>query len=492
MAFPGDWNFYRDITIDAAAIEGTTDFSDHWWPLRLDAITASNFWDEVETDGSDIVVTEDGEETELPRYLTGFGPALLLSGVETYALTNGWQLGMSLDGGTVVDATFETADFADIANATAAEIIAVLQADWSALAVTVSADANDRVLITADTFGASIQVSDVTGTPISALALPTALRRGSGLLRVRVPTMSATVDTVLQLYHGNPTAGLTNSALTFAGRSTLIVVPDGNDGTDISAHASPATIVGTSPASSNETVSAGWYDGVDDETDYGEGTDDVLRGMLDTWRYLSFVACAHPTQSHIRAFLVSKEIDSADPPANGNGWTLQMDTSDNIRLSARFGSNIGFWSSPTNSFLRGVDHHVVVAYSNSSTTINPIMIIDGVVVTVTETTTPLGSVLADNGPNPFMFGSNPNASNHFVGTIAELFVHEAAGTGTYDQDQAVSEYNFLFDAGNTFAVGNAVAIASDDAPSLVSLGRRPALRAIGGISSISTIGAPRT
>ena len=130
---------------------------------------------------------------------------------ETYALQDEDQLGISVDGGTVQYATFNTADFVDISNATAAEIVAVLNSDWSS--VTASVDGS-RIKVTHDTLGAyNFQISDGTGNPNVQLGFSTSLIQGFGLLYVVVPqgvyTGSSLATTIQSLLNSTGTSSYT-------------------------------------------------------------------------------------------------------------------------------------------------------------------------------------------------------------------------------------------------------------------------------------------
>lgn len=97
----------------------------------------------------------------------------ILSGnAETYALVDGQTLLVAVNGGAPQTATFNTGDFGDINNATAAEVAAVIQADVSDVT---SSDSGGSVLIQVDGVfeeGTSIQV--VGGTANAALGFDTA------------------------------------------------------------------------------------------------------------------------------------------------------------------------------------------------------------------------------------------------------------------------------------------------------------------------------
>jgi hypothetical protein len=101
------------------------------------------------------------------------------SGNETFALTNGDQLTVKIDGGSVQTITFLTSEFADITNATALEVAAVLNA------VLVGASAGvvgSAVRITSDAIGEGSHVEVTGGTANAALGFATSVEDGTGVI----------------------------------------------------------------------------------------------------------------------------------------------------------------------------------------------------------------------------------------------------------------------------------------------------------------------
>jgi hypothetical protein len=82
-------------------------------------------------------------------------------------LTNGSKLGISIASGPVQWATFNTSDFADITQATAAEVATVLAADWPSTTVL---SQSGRIIVRADY---TFTISDGTGSPSIALGFST-------------------------------------------------------------------------------------------------------------------------------------------------------------------------------------------------------------------------------------------------------------------------------------------------------------------------------
>ncbi|MBI1849932.1 MAG: flagellar hook-associated protein FlgK [Planctomycetes bacterium] len=96
----------------------------------------------------------------------------------TFALANGNTLSVSVDGGASQTVTFNSGDFADISQATADEVAAVLNAQLTGTSASVS---NGKVVLASLTSGpsSSLAITDGIGTPAATLGLSTTLETGS-------------------------------------------------------------------------------------------------------------------------------------------------------------------------------------------------------------------------------------------------------------------------------------------------------------------------
>jgi len=106
--------------------------------------------------------------------------ATLTSAAETYNLTDGFTLTVIVDGGSVQTATFNTADFSNIALATALEVAAVINTDITGL----TADGSSgSVVLTTDSLGpttySDLEVTGGTGN--AELAFSTTPVVGTGV-----------------------------------------------------------------------------------------------------------------------------------------------------------------------------------------------------------------------------------------------------------------------------------------------------------------------
>jgi hypothetical protein len=91
-----------------------------------------------------------------------------------------------------------------------------------------------------------------------------------------------------------------------------------------------------------------------------------------------------------------------------NAWTLQ-----HLRSSTT-----GRWNMPANSVSYNTWQHVVVAYDGSSTANNAIFYKDGVSQTVTEDSTPAGTIAAD-AANTLYLGNRAAGDRQFDGRIVD-------------------------------------------------------------------------
>jgi hypothetical protein len=100
------------------------------------------------------------------------------SDAETFALADAETLLVSVDGGAEQTATFNTGDFADIGNATAAEVLAVLNTDITGQT---SEERGTKVVMRSDTTGYASSIEVTGGTAAAALGFSGTEQTGSGV-----------------------------------------------------------------------------------------------------------------------------------------------------------------------------------------------------------------------------------------------------------------------------------------------------------------------
>ncbi len=84
-----------------------------------------------------------------------------------------------------------------------------------------------------------------------------------------------------------------------------------------------------------------------------------------------------------------------------------------------FSGGLGQWAAPTNTITTGTFHHIAVTYDRTSPDNDPVMYIDGVKQTVSETT-PSGTANSDAGDN-LLIGSRPT-DRFFDGKIDDVAI----------------------------------------------------------------------
>jgi len=107
----------------------------------------------------------------------GTAASLLAASSEPYALTDGNTLTLQVNGSAVQTVTFNTGDFADIANATAAEVASVI--DTQTTGVNAS-DSGGAVLIETVTANAIAKLQVTGGTDAAAFGFPGGIVSGAG------------------------------------------------------------------------------------------------------------------------------------------------------------------------------------------------------------------------------------------------------------------------------------------------------------------------
>jgi flagellar hook protein FlgE len=119
-----------------------------------------------------------------------------------FALADGQTLSIRVDGGTAQTVTFRTADFASIGAATAAEVVAAINAQTTGLTASVSGSVID---LASDRTGSesSLDVDDGTGSPAITLGLSTTLTSGTTSAATTATTLNDLADNVVDYVDGD-------------------------------------------------------------------------------------------------------------------------------------------------------------------------------------------------------------------------------------------------------------------------------------------------
>ena len=158
--------------------------------------------------------------------VSGWSAATAVSSgnAETYALTNGQTLTVKVNGGGVQTATFNTGDFVDINNATAAEVAAVIDSDITGIS---ASDEGGYVRIANDSEDSGNSIEVTGGTANGALGFSTALLKGFNALDAELGTNTET-DEELRIRREELLAA-TGSCTVDAIRADILAVEDVED-----------------------------------------------------------------------------------------------------------------------------------------------------------------------------------------------------------------------------------------------------------------------
>lgn len=117
-----------------------------------------------------------------------------------------------------------------------------------------------------------------------------------------------------------------------------------------------------------------------------------------------------------------------------SNWYIYFGTStETIKLYRDFAILGGLWTSANNTVTTGI-HHYAITYDESSTANNPIIYIDGVSTSVTETVPPYGTLVVDTG-NDLVLGY-PSAKS-IDGKLSDIRIYNRILTA----DEVLAIYN---------------------------------------------------
>jgi hypothetical protein len=89
-------------------------------------------------------------------------------------------------------------------------------------------------------------------------------------------------------------------------------------------------------------------------------------------------------------------FDKASTTGATLGWAMQLtDSNDAVRFEYAFDTSEGAWETPINSIVLNNAYHVALAYDDGDVANNPSIYLNGVLQTLTEATTPVGTAESD-------------------------------------------------------------------------------------------------
>lgn len=152
----------------------------------------------AETDVS-AAYRKEGQASFSNKSLSDTAGSVTSGNSETYSLSDGETLDVKVDGAAAQTATFNTGDFGDIADATAAEVAAVINTDVTGVT---ASDDSGSVKITSDSTGESSSVQVTGGTANSVLGFDTNVHSGRTIFKeigsgvYTIEFLSTELDTV--------------------------------------------------------------------------------------------------------------------------------------------------------------------------------------------------------------------------------------------------------------------------------------------------------
>jgi len=106
-------------------------------------------------------------------------------------------------------------------------------------------------------------------------------------------------------------------------------------------------------------------------------------------------------------------------------WIRGTDSDNLLKYQRNFSTTNGKWQTPTSSISTSVWQHLAITYDNSDVSNDPVIYLDGVSQTITETTAPVGSAADDSGV-ALLLGNNDDGSRTFNGRLAEMAIYNMA------------------------------------------------------------------
>ncbi len=114
------------------------------------------------------------------------------------------------------------------------------------------------------------------------------------------------------------------------------------------------------------------------------------------------------------------------------GWAIFVSNESGgqckLNFLQRFSATVGQWQTTNAVIILNQEQTVKIRYKNNNVTSNPEIEVDGSVVAITETSTPVGSAVSDVGVDLYI-GDSPNANRSFDGHIKDiLFCNQILST----------------------------------------------------------------
>ncbi len=241
---------------------------------------------------------------------------------------------------------------------------------------------------------------------------------GTSTVWVRVPQIDKLSSSdYIWVYYGNSTAPAgQNAAGVWSSGQEAVLHLTSTPLADTSGNA--YTLTETATASANGKISGGrLFDGSDSSLKFSTSATDLDNifnggGSISVW--------VRPTGWGENSFgrIVDK---SSATNGTGSGWGLFLDNG-TVRFHTGFTGNGGSWQTGAVVSLNTWTH-IVLTYDSSSTSNNPVIYVNGTSVSLTEISTPSGTVRSDAGIGMTVGNFAGTSSRTFAGVIDELQVN---------------------------------------------------------------------
>lgn len=241
---------------------------------------------------------------------------------------------------------------------------------------------------------------------------------GTSTVWVRVPQIDRLSSTdYIWVYYGNSTApAAQNAAGVWSSGQEAVLHLTSTPLADTSGNA--YSLSETATASANGKISSGrLFDGSDSSLKFSTSATDLDNifnggGSISVW--------IRPTGWGENSFgrIVDK---STATNGTGSGWGLFLDNG-TVRFHTGFTGNQGSWQTGSVVTLNTWTH-IVLTYDSSSTSNNPVIYVNGTSVSLTENSTPSGTVRPDAGIAMTVGNFAGTSSRTFAGVLDEFQVN---------------------------------------------------------------------
>ncbi len=295
---------------------------------------------------------------------------------------------------------------------------------------------------------------------------------GDSYVWVRVPQIDASSGSdFIWMYYNNSTASDNQNAAAVWGNDYESVLHLNDNFLDSTDNANNGTNVGSVDAI-GKLADGQTFNGAGDRIDVAAstGVNNLFSGggTISAW--------INPTSFGQGGY--GRIVDKASTTTSTTGWNLEVDgVNQGLIFEIGFSGVVGRWRTPANSIALNQWQLVTVVYDSSSTANNPVIYINGVAVTLTESSTPVGTVASD-AATPLSIGNRSGATDRsFAGKIDEVRLESGQRSAQWAAAQYLSTTDAFVTFGTVHGPGGVLANDSDidgDSINAILVGGNPA------------------